>query len=151
MFKLNLSLFNVCFIFFLFSVTAYADVYKWVDENGQTHYTQQAPTEQKAELLKTPPPPAFNSADQQRVDELIKQQQADRQANLEQKQQQQQTAEQQAIKQQNCETAKRNLQLYQDNPGRRVVDAEGNVSRLKEEDRQQGISDFQRQVEEFCN
>ncbi|MDF1588721.1 MAG: DUF4124 domain-containing protein [Gammaproteobacteria bacterium] len=151
MFKPYLSLFNLYLMLAIFSTNTVADVYKWVDENGQTHYSQQAPAQQKAELLKTPPPPAFNPEDQQRVDQLIKQQQQDRKARIKQQQQQQQAAEQLAIKQQNCTTAKNNLQQYQDNPGRRVADAEGNVTRLKEEDRQQRIQEFQQQVQQYCN
>ncbi len=151
MFKPYLSLFNLGLMLAIFSTNTFADVYKWVDENGQTHYSQQAPAQHDAELLKTPPPPAFNPDAQQKVDELIEQQQADREARIKKQQEQQKAAEELAIKQQNCKTAQHNLQQYQDNPGRRVVDAEGNVTRLKEEDRQQRIKEFQQHVQEYCN
>jgi len=152
MFKPYFRLASLCLMLAYFASNAAADVYKWTDENGQTHYSQQAPQQHDAKLIKTPPPPALNPDDaQQKVDQLIKQQQADREQRLEQQQQQQKAAQEIAIKQQNCTTAKHNLQQYQDNPARRVVDAEGNVTRLKEEDRQQRIQEFQQQINEFCN
>ena len=149
MFKPCLSLWIVTLVF---SHMAFADVYKWVDENGVTHYSQQAPKQQNAKLIKTPPPPLLNPNDaQEKVDALIKQQQEQRELAAQQQQEQQQAAEQAAIKQQNCETAKNNLTAYMNNPGRRFIDADGNVTRLKEEDRQQGIADFQKQINEYCN
>lgn len=151
MLKPYIGLFNLCLMFAIFSTNTVADVYKWVDENGQTHYSQQAPAQQDAELLKTPPPPAFNPDAQQKVDELIEQQQADREARIKKQQEQQQAAKQLAIKQQNCKKAQNNLQQYQNNPSRRVLDAEGNVTKLQEEERQQRIKEFQQQVQEYCN
>lgn len=55
------------FLVLLIGVTAVsADVYKWVDQQGETHYSQSPPPQnQKAELIKAPPPPAINPADAQ--------------------------------------------------------------------------------------
>ncbi len=141
------------FLVLLIGVTAVsADVYKWVDQQGETHYSQSPPPRnQKAELIKAPPPPAINPADAQlEVDELIAQQVEDRKARQEQQAVVQEVAEQEAIRRQNCQTAKHNLQQYQDNLGRRYVNDDGNVTRIKEEVRQQKIKDQQNNIQEFC-
>jgi hypothetical protein len=135
----------------LITFTAHAQIYKWVDENGQTHYSQQPPVTGEAQQIDVPPPPPVDpEAAQQEVDELIEQQEAAEQAEQEAREQAQQEAEQQAIREENCRIARQNLEQYQNNPGRRVVDEEGNVTRLREEDRQQKMQEFQQQIDEFC-
>jgi len=120
--------------------TASADVYKWVDEQGQVHYSQQAPESAPAELIKTPPPPSVDPAQAQReVDALIAQQKAAEQ----EKQQAQQQAEQKA-EQEDALTA------YQNHPGGRFYDENGNLQRIKEEDRQQKIQELSNNIKQHC-
>jgi hypothetical protein len=133
------------------SFSVHAQIYTWVDENGQTHYSQQPPASGEAETIDVPlPPPIDQEQAQQEVDELIEQQQASETAAEEAQQEQQSEAERQAAIEQNCATAQSNLQLYQNNPGRRFLDEEGNAYRLSEEERQQKIEETQQQIEEFC-
>lgn len=135
----------------LVSVSVQAQIYKWVDENGQTHYSQQPPTSGEAQLMDVPRPPPINAEEaQQEVDELIEQQQEAEKAELEAQQAAEEEAKQQAIKDKNCQIARQNLTNYQNNPGRRVVDEEGNVTRLAEEDRQQKMVEFQEQIDLYC-
>ena len=139
------------FMIVLFTTATSADVYKWVDKDGQTHYSQQVPRDQQADLIKTPPPPSIDPAEaQKKIDALIEQQQQNDQALKEQRNQAQQETEKAAQKKENCRIAQQNLQQYKDNPGRRVVDADGNVTRLSEEDRQQKIQQLQQNVKEYC-
>lgn len=135
----------------LLSFSVHAQIYKWIDENGQTNYSQQPPESGQAETVDVPPPPPINPDEaRDEVQELIEQQQAADQAELEAEQQAREQAEQQAALQENCRIAQENLRSYQNNPGRRVMDQEGNVTRLTEEDRQQKIQEFQEQVELYC-
>lgn len=135
----------------LMTFTVHAQIYKWVDENGQTHYSQQPPASGEAQQIDVPPPPPVDpEAAQEEVEELIEQQEAAEQAEQEAREQAQQEAEQQAIREENCRIARQNLEQYQNNPGRRVMDEEGNVTRLREEDRQQKMQEFQQQIDEFC-
>jgi hypothetical protein len=135
----------------LFASAAFAEIYKWVDENGQTHYSQQAPRDIPATVIKTPPPPAIDpNIAQQQVDALITQQEADEQMSLEQQEQQQIAAEKLATQQSNCKIAQQQLEQYQNNPGRRIMDADGNVTRLAEEERQQKIQESQENVTKYC-
>ncbi len=126
-----------------------AEIYKWVDENGQTHYTQQPPESGQAETIQVPPPPPIDDTAAE-VEELIEQQEAAEKSAREAEQEQQQEAERLAAIQKNCEIAQANLKLYQDNPGRRMMDEAGNVYRLTEEERQQKIEESRQQIEEFC-
>jgi len=145
---------QIClFLFLSLPVTLVnADVYKWVDEEGQTHYSQQAPIGQKTELLKAPPPPATLPADaQNKIDQLINEQ---NEARYEQKRhavEQQQTLKQQEQQATNCKRSQENLQKFLDNPGRRYTQADGTVTRLAEEERQQRIQEFKQDINEYCN
>jgi hypothetical protein len=151
MFIPHLRLVCLTFMLSLFATAAFAEIYKWVDENGQTHYSQQAPRDIPATVIKTPPPPAIDpNIAQQQVDELITQQEAEDQVQLEQQNQQKIEAEKVADQQKNCEIAKQQLEQYQNNPGRRIMDADGNVTRLAEEERQQKTQESQENVTKYC-
>ncbi|MEX1201462.1 MAG: DUF4124 domain-containing protein [Methylophaga sp.] len=131
---------------------AQAEIYKWTDKNGQVHYTQQPPVDRPAEHIAPPPPPAIDPEKaQQQLDELIESQEAEAAAEAEQQKAAQAAEEAEQIREQNCQTARNNLQQYQDNPGRRVMNADGEVTRPTEEERQAKIAEFQQQVDEFCN
>ncbi|OUR63956.1 hypothetical protein A9Q79_09415 [Methylophaga sp. 42_25_T18] len=141
-------------LFFLLSIAAtlvHADVYKWVDEEGQTHYSQQAPVGQETELLKAPPPPASLPADaQSKIDQLINEQNEARYEQKRQAAEQQQTLKQQEQQETNCKRSQENLQKFLDNPGRRYKQADGTVTRLAEEERQKRIQEFKLDINEYC-
>ncbi len=151
MFIPHLRLVCLTFMLSLFATATFAEIYKWVDENGQTHYSQQAPRDIDATVIKTPPPPTIDpNIAQQQVDELIKQQEAEEQMRLEQRNQQHIAADKQIAQEENCKAAQQQLQEYQNNPGRRVMDADGNVTHLAEEVRQQKIQESQENVTIYC-
>lgn len=151
MFIPHLRLVCLTFMLSIFTTATFADIYKWVDDNGQTHYSQQAPRDIASTVIKTPPPPAIDpNTAQQQIDELIMQQEAEDQTRLEQQDQQKIEAENLANQQKNCTIAQQRLQQYQNNPGRRLIDADGNVTRLAEEERQQKIQEAQENVTKYC-
>lgn len=144
----------VCLTFILlslFTTTTFAEIYKWVDKNGQTNYAQKAPRNIAVTIIKITPPPVIDpKVAQQQIDGLIKQQESEDQMRLEQKNKQKVDAEREANKEDNCNTAQKQLQQYQNNPGRRSIDADGNVTRLTEEERQQKIQEMQANVAKYC-
>ena len=151
MFIPYLRLSCLAFVLFFFAANSYADVYKWLDDDGQVHYSQQPPPGQQAEMIKAPPPPAIDPAKaQQEIDTLIEQQKAEEQTQQDQNKKSAQEQERENQLEKNCQAAKQNLQAYQDNPGRRLMDDKGNVTRPTEEDRQQKIRESQQKVKEFC-
>ncbi len=145
----------VCLTFIistLFATTISADTYKWIDKDGQINYSQQAPRDVNATVIKTPPPPTIDpDAAQQQIDELINEQESNDQMRQQRQNQQKVEAQNEANLEKNCNTAQQQLEQYQNNPGRRSIDADGNVTRLTEEDRQQKIRESQVNVTKYCH
>jgi hypothetical protein len=119
-----------------------AQIYKWVDAQGVTHFDAQPPQGREATTVVTPstpasnqPPPPRSSAigDQQAIDKEVKKQVAEQQAQLE------------AF----CEQARTNLAQLQNNPRIRE-DVEGEMRRLTDQQRQDRISEAQKQIADNC-
>ncbi|MDX1750643.1 MAG: DUF4124 domain-containing protein [Methylophaga sp.] len=142
---------SCCCLALVFAMTVQADAYKWVDDDGEVIYSQTPPVDKPFEKMDTPPPPSMNpEAAKKELELLIEQQKATDEAREEQQQNQQQEEQAAEALAENCRIAKYNLQQYQDNPGRRMMDSEGNVTRPTEEERQQKISTLKQQVNQFC-
>jgi hypothetical protein len=135
----------------LTAAVAQAQIYKWTDSDGVVHYSQSPPASGQAEIIDAPPPPAIDPVKaQEEIDQLIEQQQKADAIKHGEMQAREKALQQQQIRSQNCEKAKQNLQSYQNNSGRRFVDAEGNVTRLPEEERQRLIKESQDKVQQYC-
>tara|TARA_R110002111_G_scaffold208904_2_gene272924 strand:- start:1267 stop:1722 length:456 start_codon:yes stop_codon:yes gene_type:complete len=131
--------------------TAYAEVYKWVDNAGQTHYSQLPPTQYEADIIKTRPGPKVEPAQsQQAVDTMIEQQATDAALREENKIKKTQQAEQRETKSKNCEIAKSNLTKYQNKPNGRTRNAAGEYIRIDENDRQQKIKQLKQDIQKYC-
>lgn len=119
-----------------------AQIYKWVDAQGVTHFDAQPPQGQEATTVVTPSSPASNRpppprsgaiGDQQAIDKKVKKQ----------------VSEQQAQLKEFCEQARTNLAQLQNNPRIRE-DVEGEMRRLTDQQRQERISEAQKQIAENC-
>ncbi|MEX3773867.1 DUF4124 domain-containing protein [Pseudomonas sp. MYb118] len=119
-----------------------AQIYKWVDEQGVTHFDAQPPQGRSAETVVTPSPatsapsrpaPDTTIGDQQAIDKSVKQQ----------------VSEQQAQLKVFCEQARTNLAQLQNNPRLRE-DVDGELRRLSEEQRQERTAETRRQIDENC-
>ena len=118
-------------------------IYKWVDAQGVTHFDAQPPQGQEATTVVTPAPPAGKPStrrtrsgaigDQQAIDKKVKKQVAEQQAQLK------------AF----CEQARTNLAQLQNNPRLRE-DVEGEMRRLTDQQRQERITEAQKQIAENC-
>ena len=130
----------------LSSSTMAAQVYKWVDAQGITHFSAQPPQGQTAQTLNTVTPPPKPVAAESDVSEnsesLVDQEKIDRKVK-------QQVAEQEAERKRYCETLQTNLAQLQNNPRVRVEE-NGEVRRLKEEERQSRIAETKQKIEENC-
>ena len=139
------------FVLLILTSVSFADVYKWVDADGQTHYGQQVPLDQQADLIKAPPPPSINPADAQKSVDILIEKQAkatkEKRARLEKAKEE---VKKEAVRKENCRLAQHNLQQYQNSPNRRVMDAEGSVTRPSENERQTKIAEFQQYVKDYC-
>ncbi|MBL1321052.1 MAG: DUF4124 domain-containing protein [Methylophaga sp.] len=146
--------FHKSFVFFalLFMATSsFGGAYKWVDAEGETNYTQQDPVNIPSELIEPPPPPAIDPVlAQQEIDILIEKQDGSYKENEKERQRIKAQAAEQKKKEEYCRVSKHNLQLYQDNPSRRVIAPDGTVTRLTEESRLAKIAEIQKNIAEHC-
>ena len=119
-----------------------AHIYKWVDAQGVTHFDAQPPQGQEATTVVTPAPPVGKPTapprsgaigDQQVIDNNVKKQ----------------VAEQQAQLKVFCEQARTNLAQLQNNPRLRE-ETEGGMRRLTDQQRQERIIEAQKQIADNC-
>lgn len=117
-------------------------IYKWVDAQGVTHFDAQPPQGREATLVVTPAPsvdkPGVPSrgnviGDQQAIDNKVKKQ----------------VAEQQAQLKVFCEQARTNLAQLQNNPRIRE-EVDGEMHRLSDQQRQERITEAQKQIARNC-
>jgi len=125
-----------------------AQVYKWVDAQGVTHFGAQPPQGQQVETVNTVTAPAKpaakpdtsapdetgREADQNSIDRKVKQQ----------------VAAQEAERKRYCESMRTNLAQLQNNPRVRVED-NGETRRVTEEERQARIAETRDKIAEHCN
>lgn len=131
---------------------AQAAMYKWVDENGVTQYTQYPPPNRKVEVVAPPPPPAEDpEGAQKKLEGLLKKQGEQHEATATTEEEQAKTVKQAKLREQNCQTARSNLEIITTGGRKRVIGADGVATYLTEEDRQARIDEAQKQIEEFCD
>lgn len=123
-----------------------AQVYKWVDAQGVTHFGAQPPQGQQVETVNTVTAPAKPAATPQSVEQ--DEAEAD-QSSIDRKVKQQ-VAAQEAERKRYCETMRTNLAQLQNNPRVRVED-KGETRRLTEEERQSRINETRDKIAENCN
>ena len=130
-----------------------AQVYKWVDAQGITHFGAQPPEGANAATVNTntaqpkagsnfPPPPAARptlppSADEQQkaADEKVRQE----------------VAQQEAERLKQCEKLRNDMAQLKNNPRIRVDDGNGDLRRITEEERQGRIAAGEKSLRENCN
>jgi hypothetical protein len=133
-------------------VSTPAAMYRWVDENGVTVYSQTPPPSGDAvKLRKRPPPPARDvEAARQRTEQqregVFDQTEAEKQAATEQAMREDEAHQ----REKNCAAARDNLETYQNLGPRRIRTADGRYLRLSEDEVRMEIDKAQAQIEEFC-
>lgn len=143
----------LCFLLVFTTAAQSGDnkIYKWTDDKGEVHYTQQPPQNRESVTVRPAPPPPGNpeaerSELQQQMENLDQRQQEAAKRSAEAEQQ----ASNQKIREKNCATARRNLAELQQGGIKRYRLPNGEVLRLNEEDRQKRIAEANKQIEENC-
>lgn len=133
----------------LLAFNAQAAMYKWVDQDGITHYTQQPPPPGVQGKTIAPPPPVNTRAAQeqlkkteQSLDQAFKQRQD--QSSEQEKKQQEDQARQQA-----CDQARLRLQSFQ-RPRVNFVDQDGTRRRATEQEREQQLAKTREYLDKNC-
>lgn len=125
-----------------------ATMYKWVDENGNVHYSEQPPPKGKVEVIKPAP---VNVVGKEGAGDTTKKLQEKNKAIDEARQktreEQKKKADEQARYAKNCEIARNNLATYERTKRIRKGDE---VVRLSDEEWQQKVDEAKEQVKKFC-
>ena len=124
----------------IFAASASAGLYKWVDNEGNVHYSQKRPANQQFKKLKAPPPAPETSKSLYQTSEPAKA--ASNTAAAE-------TAKNLKIRADNCEKAKKNLNNFQVH--RRMRDKEGNVTIIDDKVRASQIENAKKAISDYCD
>jgi len=137
----------------LFSITVNAQIYKWVDENGKTQYTDIPPPpgvakEGKRLNIKSSPASGNSETSQSRnlAEERLefdKRQQNKKEEEVKQ----QATAEE---SQKKCIDAQGQLRIYTDSPRLTVPDGAGGIAYVDDDVRQKKIDEANKAIVKFC-
>lgn len=127
-------------IMMIIATSASAGLYKWVDSEGNVHYSQKPPRGQQFKRLKAPAPAPENSKP------LFKStKQKSKSGNVTAAE----TAKNKKVRADNCAKAKKNLNNYQLH--RRIRDKNGNVTILDDTERAKQIESAKQAINDYCN
>ncbi len=147
-------------LMFAFSIVANGELYKWVDHNGNTQYTDQPPppgaakTEESLKIKSAPAQPTYekqSTGEKVKAHESLAEKEYDFKKRL--KAEEQAEAKQQAEikeKKEKCIQARSRLKMYQEVPKLIVSDGAGGVVRADDAARQKGIEEAQKEIESYC-
>lgn len=135
-----------------FSIPSHGAIYKWVDEDGVTQFSQFPPSQQEAERVRGAARPAEDPGAarerlQQKLDGFDQRQETESVSREEQAAQQ----EQQALRQRNCEAARHNLEILARGGRTRIRTESGETTYLTEEQRQERLETARKAVQENCD
>lgn len=120
-----------------------AQIYKWVDAQGVTHFDAQPPAGQPAQELDTQkpvtPPPSAHSRPESTQEQLDVDAKVKRQV-----------AAQEAKRKEYCTTQRTNLAQLQNNPRVRQ-EVNGEFRRFTEPERQSRIAEVKKSLDDTCN
>ncbi len=125
---------------FIFTSSASAGLYKWVDGDGNVHYSQKPPRDKQYKRLKAPAPapettqPLYKST--KKTDKTAKTLAAE-------------SAKNQKLRETNCTNAKEHLNKY--TLYRRFRDKDGNVTTVNDNERAKQIKEAKQAINDFCN
>ena len=135
--------------FILSSSNVIAEMYKWVDEEGNTQYTQQPPPDGiNAETLQ-PPPRVDTEKAVNELEEKLENFDKQRDDKLKQEEEAMKTAEEESEYQQKCDKARKQLADLQ-RPRITTTDEKGNRSRMPEEERVAAIDKLNESIAKNC-
>ena len=131
---------------------AQAAMYKWVDDQGVTRYSQHPPSDRPAETLVPPPRPNTDAAAaQKKLEETLQDLDEDRKGRAETEQEQQKLAATAEHRRKTCTAARDNLTKLTTGGRKRLIGPDGVAAYMTDEDRQARIDKAQKQIEEFCD
>jgi hypothetical protein len=139
---------GLCSVLLLLASSPQAEVYRWVDENGKTHYSDKKPKSEAEDITEAVKKQNIDTSieEQRKLQEIFRpENDADREYYRQQQLKNQPTPEHI----QHCNKQRRYLSKID---GRvQFVDEEGNVVPVTEKQRQQRVEELQRYLVEHCS
>lgn len=132
------------------AVAAGVNIYKWVDDEGNVHYTQSPPQDRSSELLAPAPGPADPREAIEALDEMHRKADEMRQQRLDRQSEQQREQDLASRKRANCEQARNRLEQLRTSQRPYTMDASGERVRMSEEQRAAAIRQAEANVAENC-
>lgn len=134
------------------SAVSSAEVHKWIDENGLTHYSQFAPPAKEQHVEKVMVDKTPESADKN-YEKLIEKN--TKQTELEEEEKRlnkMDVLEQQEYKilKKNCQLARQNIKTLEEKSNRKFKDSKGNVTFYDDKTRQEKIKKAQDYLDKNC-
>lgn len=148
--------FTILLLLLIFSVAANGQVYKWVDADGKTQYTDQPPpsgaAKDESKLNIRPAPPTSSNSHQTDSTDVVDENQKPsfserRTARKEAKAEKERAAEE--LNQQ-CIHAQGQMTMYRDTPRLRVPDGSGGVVYVDDNVREEHIKKAQKNIAAYC-
>lgn len=134
------------------NVMAVSGVYKWTDDKDQVHYTQYKPTNYESVEVDAPPPPPSVTYDlNEKWAEQIRNSAAASKNKKKQARRDKLGVSDTEKRQKNCEVAKNNLMILENQRIVSYTDESGDKIRMGEEQRETNIQDAEKQIAFFCN
>ena len=123
----------------IFATSASAGLYKWVDDEGNVHYSQKRPRDKQYKRLKAPAPAPENSKPLYSTDNKTDKKDA---VAVE-------MSKNQKLREVNCARAKKYLNTYQ--VYSRIRSKDGTIRDIGTEERTREIKKAQQSIRDFCN
>lgn len=127
-------------VMIIFASSAYAGLYKWVDDEGNVHYSQKRPLGKQFKRIKKPSP-APESSKPLYPENIIKNKFNGVTAT--------ETAKNEKIREKKCKLAKEKLERY--TIYRRLSDKDGNITIVDDKEREKQIESSKQAINDFCN
>ena len=141
---------TIFIISFLFSFTCHAAMYKWVDEQGNTHYSQTPPNSDVEVKTIKAPPKVDTEAAARALEEQNKKVSDLREKRINEAEEQEKAESEKAEKEEKCQQAKARLASYQ-RPRVNQKNPDGTIRTITEEERQAEIKKSKEYIEKACN
>jgi len=155
----NQTILNLCtvskiclfgFIIFSLGFPAYAAMYKWIDEDGNVHYTQTKPDIDVETEIINPQSKADNTELEREISDRKAREKGYEEYQREKEKEQEQLAKQEALRETNCKKSKELLEKVKSMRRFRVKDEEGNPTWADNDQHQATIDRLQGNVKKFC-
>jgi len=128
-----------------------AKVYKWQDDEGVTHYTEQAPSDREYQLISTSgAAPADAEKAKRRLEEARTANDDKASMEMDYAEQQKQRDEEAKVRKENCDNAKANLKTMEEHARIRVMGDDGKFRYLSDEEKQKQLDRAKAIIKENC-